>query len=572
MALPFPILPNQTDAKSPIDQHLMDSIRLDLDDLDTRVENLAGNQGGSGVINFKVNGPLKVIRRGLDKGFGKKLDGAIVSNPLKFSRANLFLEQGGTSGKLEVDVKRWKSLRLPIDEIAAQFKDTTQSIGRVGSSLATQAIDLATPNIDTQSITYAKGQLGIVSISDMGDNKFLYTFSGTTELDSDYSQGDYIKFNGCVDSNNDGEFQILNVNYNGLPSVLVENSNGVEQNVVGGNGQLSLYEFTYLASVDSQFSPGEVVIMSGHTNVANDGQKLIYKINEGGNNILCKYPGGEEQASAAGQAQVTRFKYTFSSAPDDTLFIIGEKAEFSGHTSAANDGKLELKEVSTASSQVIVSNVNGVAQAGAAGNMDSLHWSYATSQDSSNDIAVGDSVEFSGHDDANNDGTFIIQKVNRNATNNLEVYNENGATQSGANGDIITVKKVVWFLDDYATNFEVDKSLITLAHLEESLAPISEYMVKEINRGGFTNYNVVIEAEGLPLQDTRTGIVETEGRTIFDVRPSLEVAQPGINKRMQFSTNATFLNNGEVEGDIMLTMDILELQEGSPMGLTLSLS
>ena len=41
MALPYPIAPSQTDARSPVDDNLMDSIRLDLDYLDA-----VATQGG----------------------------------------------------------------------------------------------------------------------------------------------------------------------------------------------------------------------------------------------------------------------------------------------------------------------------------------------------------------------------------------------------------------------------------------------------------------------------------------------------------------------------------------------
>ena len=65
--LPFPINPNQTDVKSPIDQNLMDSIRLNQEYLNTTIDSLTTG----GTFNFRVNGELRHIKALLDKGYGK---------------------------------------------------------------------------------------------------------------------------------------------------------------------------------------------------------------------------------------------------------------------------------------------------------------------------------------------------------------------------------------------------------------------------------------------------------------------------------------------------------------------
>ena len=76
MALDPLINPNQTDAKSPIDQLLMDSIRENLENFDTRITLSAGAD-----FSFRVNGNLNLLNMlilrqivsGLSKVFKLKL-------------------------------------------------------------------------------------------------------------------------------------------------------------------------------------------------------------------------------------------------------------------------------------------------------------------------------------------------------------------------------------------------------------------------------------------------------------------------------------------------------------------
>jgi len=226
MALPFPISPSQTDAKSPIDQALMDAIRNDLDYLDSQI---GAGGGGGGATTFRVNGPLQALKPLLPLGYGKKMDGALVPQATVFSRARLSILRGGSSGALEVDVLRHIAVNHPITQITAQYQGATQSIGRLGSALNTQSVSGATPDISTQLINFAKASVNIRSIINIGGDRWLYTFTGSTLLDADYEIGDYIQFASATNAANNGEFQILQVNYDGLPSVVISNPSGVEQ-------------------------------------------------------------------------------------------------------------------------------------------------------------------------------------------------------------------------------------------------------------------------------------------------------------------------------------------------------
>lgn len=568
MALPFPISPAQTDAKSPIDQQLMDAIRLNQEYLDAQI----GGGSSGGVLNFRVNGFLTRIKSLLDLGAGKKVDGGIISNAVTFTSAKLYLEKGGTSGALEVDVLRHKEVQHAIEKIEAQYSGATQAIGRLGSALNTQAVSIATPVINTQLITKPKAAVNVETIADLGNNRFLYTFSGTTILDADYEIGDFITFAGCTNAANNGEFEILQTNYEGLPSVVISNASGVEQTAAAGTGELSLYEYTFLATVDDDYVAGEEVIMAGHTAGGSNGTFTIYKTNQGGNNIWLKYSGGTTQGAPAGTAQCTRWVYAFASAVDDTQYIVGEKAEMAGHTSGNNNGKFIIRRVNEGGgNNVYVTNNNGVSQGGAAGTVNTLRWLYSTPTDTSGDITAGDKLVFSGHSNANNDGTFDIKTVNRFLINNLEIYNENGVAQGSPAGTHTTTLKVVSFKEDFSAFYVAGTSKVALEGLKEITgSTVEEYDVVEINRGGGSNYNVVIEAEAIQEQAVSSGRVAREVRTIFINRPRLEVEQAGQIRNLQKDDSATFAAGG-VEADTILTMDILEVPEGLPSTMVLSL-
>jgi hypothetical protein len=568
MALPYPIAPSQTDAKSPIDQQLMDAIRLDLNYLNTQI----GSGGGGGATHFRVNGPLYPIRGRLSNGSGKKIDGAIVVAATTFSRARLSILKGGTSGSLEVDVLRNINVNHPITKIEAKYQGATQSIGRLGTALNTQSVSVATPNISTQVITKVKPALNIRSIVNIGNTSWLYTFTGSTPLDADYQIGDSMLFAGATDANNNGEKVITQVNYDGLPSVVVVNATGVEQNTATGTGILSMYSYQYLATVNSSFVVGESVTMAGHTLPANNGIKTIYAVNLGANNIVCKFAGGATQGTAVGTAACSRWVYTYSAAPDITHYVVGELALFASHTTPANNGNFLIKAVNAGGNNIIVTNTAGVTQAGAVGNVNTFRWVYATPVNVSSSIAVNDYVELTAHTTPANNGLFQVKVVNRNSVNNIEVYNVSGVAQAGIVGTITTGHKVVWFEVDYGTSYAAGTSEVLLEGIKSLTDNISnEFFVVEVNRGGFTNYNVVIDAQYLTLQAGAAGRVVLEARSIFTTRPKITVAQDGRVRNFQFDANAVFTIDA-VPADSLLTMDIISIPLGLPDTILLSLS
>ena len=568
MALPYPIAPSQTDAKSPIDQQLMDAIRLDLNYLDTQI----GGGGGGSTSTFRANGPLYPLRNRLAYGAGNKIDGALVLAATTFTRCRLSLLKGGSGGTLEVDVKRHIAVNHPITKIEAQYQGATQSIGRLGSALATQSVSVATPNISTQLITKVKPSLNIRSIVNIGGSNWLYTFTGSTILDSDYMIGDSILFAGATNALNNGEKVITQVNYDGLPSVVVVNASGVEQVTVTGTGILSMYSYQYLAAVNANFVAGELVTFAGHTLAANNGIKTIYAVNSGANNIITKHVGGATQAGVLGTAACSRWVYTYLVVPDVTHYVVGELALFAAHTTPANNGSFLIRAVNSGGNNIVVTNTAGVTQAGALGNVNTLRWVYATPVNVSSSIAVNDYVELTAHTTPANNGLFQVKTVNRNAVNNIEIYNAAGVAQAGIVGTITTAYKVVWFEIDYGASYVANTSKALLEGLKSQTDNLElEFYVKEVNRGGFTNYNIVVYGEYLDLQGGAAGRVAAEARSIFTTTPKIIEGQAGRVRNFQFDSGAVFAA-GPIPADSLLSMDIISVPDGLPETLLLSLS
>ena len=568
MALPYPIAPTQTDAKSPIDQQLMDALRLNQEYIDSQLG--AGSAGG--IINFRVNGYLNRIKALLTQGAGKHIDGGIISNAVTFTQAKLYLENIGDSGALEVDVLRHKEVQHGIVSIDPAYSGAIQAIGRLGSPQNTQAISLATPTINTQSIARAKSTLNIISVSKIG-SQTLYVFSGGGLLDEDYQIGKSIDISGCTNGANNGSFTITSVNYDGLASVMTNNAGGVTE-VTAGNAELDLWEYTFLASVDPNFTVGEVVSMSGHTNPANDLNEAIHKVNNGGNNIWIYNGGGVAQAGVAGQAKANRFVYSYASAIDDTSYIVDELAEFSGHLDGNNNGQFKIVAVNDGGNNLVIYNTTwaGAIQGGAQGTANTLRWLYSMPTDPTGEILVGQTIVVTGASSGGNNGSFIVTTVNRFAIDNIEVYNPAGVTQVGAAGTLATNSKVITFAEDFSAFYVAGKSKVALEGVNLTDTDGREYDVIDVNKGGFSNYNVVIdEASGVSTNVTAQGRVSREVRTIFVDRPRIEIDTTISKRYLQKDLGATF-EVGGVDSDTILSMDILEVPEGLPSNMVLSLA
>ena len=110
MALPYPISSAQTAAGSPIDEQLMNAIRLDLEFLD-------GKSAAGGASTFRVNNDLSVID--VSKGFGYRLDACVLSSALTLSQAILYCEKTGSAGTLVADCGIYSQYNVSVTTVTA---------------------------------------------------------------------------------------------------------------------------------------------------------------------------------------------------------------------------------------------------------------------------------------------------------------------------------------------------------------------------------------------------------------------------------------------------------------------
>jgi len=520
MALDPQILTTEVDALSPIDESLMTGIRSNLVRLDTTIS------GGalSPVISFKLNGPLDM----LPNGKARRVDSCYISSAQAFSACEVFLDDPGTTGTLEVDVRRITTPKIPITGITPIFSASTQSIARAGSSLSTQSITRTTAQISTQSITQWKSSINVQSIIALGSNLWQYNLSSAP--DSDWVVGDTVTFASCTSAANNGSFTIVRVNDYGSTSVVVTNASGVEQTSAAGTCTLRAYAYNLTNPASSQFVAGEYALFASHTTGANNGFILLYAVNSGGNNLVVKNASGATQGAAAGVIDVCRVSYNMSAPVNAADYVVGDMLFTASHTNAGNNGNFPITAVNSGGNNVQVYNTAGQTQGAAAGNVNSNQWVYTFSSDPSANLAVGDQLYFGSHTNSANDGQFAIRQIKRGGLNNITIQNQSGVAQAGAAGTVYHTKKLVTFAANHSASFVAGSSWIEILGAPSGfyttpLSPDIGHAVVEVNRGGGANYNVVISVNGAaPAQNAPAGWVSVESRSIFSTTPKITIS------------------------------------------------
>jgi len=107
--------------------------------------------------------------------------------------------------------------------------------------------------------------------------------------------------------------------------------------------------------IPANFVVGESALFSGHTDANSNGTFDIFKVNEGGNNIIVKLGAGAlvPQTGVGGSVECLRFKYTYL-APVVGAFAVGEVAVFAGHTDINNDGSFTVLAKNEGGNNIII--------------------------------------------------------------------------------------------------------------------------------------------------------------------------------------------------------------------------
>lgn len=536
------ILETDVDALSPVDDTLMGAIRSNLLNLDSQIT--GGGSAFAPVVQFKLNGPLDQ----LSGGKAKRIDVAYVSNAQTLSNCQLYLDQPGTSGTLEVDLRKLTTPKVPITGISAQYSAQIQNVFRAGTAMNTQSITRTTEQIATQSIEQWKPSLNVLSIIGLGGNLWQYNLSAAP--DADWMVGDTVTFSSCTDAGNNGSFEVVRVNDYGSASVIVSNASGVEQVGAAGTCVLRAYAYNFVDPVDPELVAGEKAELAGHTDAGNNGKLTLYGVNLAGNNLIVKNAIGEEQNDPAGTADVLRFSFNMSIPVSTEDFIVGDTVTGASHTTAGNNGSFRITAVNSGGNNIQVYNENGVPQGGIAGTVDSCQWVISLPTDPSSQVESGDEVYLSGLTSSGNNGQFVVRQIKRANLNNITVENVSGAQQGAVGGTIAHTKKLVKFASDQSDLFTVG-SWIEIDGVPSSFYSTREtsalgHEVLEINRGGGASYNVVIKVDGAaPEQNAPAGWVALESRSIFSTTPKIAIG----SSRTRQDTDALVQTTGAVFSD-----------------------
>lgn len=579
MPLAYPIAPSQTDAKSPVDQDLTDSIRLDLEDLDSRV---AGSGVGGLGMTFKVNGFLSLMANNAftdAQSFTPRyrLDGAIAVEDKTLLGAKLILENGGDGGTIEADILRYTRPNIAVTGLTRLFTAPVVSIGRTGSALSTQSIARSTAQLSTQSIDRFKASISIMSIVPLGAGYFRINLSSAP--DADWVAGTSVTVSSASNAANNGSFDIVRANEDGAANVVIYNAAGVQQATAAGNLELNLWKLTFVNPVPTEFAAREVLTAASHTDAANNGQFEIYGVNLGGNTIVVKSSTMQSQNSPAGNVNVNRWVYSFAS-PVTTDYAVGDYAEFNGHTSIGNDGNKIITGVNQGGNNIVVYNASGAVQGSPAGTTNTRRWTWTFATDpAAAGVQVGDRVESIDAIHSDNRQLYTVRQLNRAAGFNIVVHARfGGVDQPGGGGSMYTLKTLAKFASA-VPGLSTD-SVITLqgtARADKALPYAhsdGDFPVLEVNRGGGSNFNAVIETQG-PEQVGPAGRIVFEAKSVFDTKPSAVIPA----KAKGFSATAGVVSTNAVLNDTrkvittetLLMLAITKIPNGDCKNLTVQL-
>jgi hypothetical protein len=569
MTLPYSIASSQTDAKSPVDDNLMDSIRLNLEYLDQ-----ISTQGGAPVYVWNVNGELAM----LPFGIAKRVDMQFLHVLQQFSTIRVAQGVSGDSGITEVDVRYHSNPKTPIVSIIPQLSQNTNTISQITPNLATQSIARATDPVATQTITRAKATLNITSIVKLTENRVRYNLDGA--VDTNYQDGFSVLIAGCSNGVNNGTFTILERNQSGFNSIVITNAAGVNQASSAGTLELQVFSYNLVNPADSHFVAGETVVMASHTNGLSNGMKVIFKTNEGGNNVWVHDTTGVTQGGAAGSVTTGRMRYSYASPVSDD-FVVGETVQLTGHTNPANNGNTPIVAKNVSGNNIIIINGIGTAQGAVAGNANTKRWKYTFSTNPASQITVGERARMSGHTNPLNNGVFTIVEINNLTSDNVVVHNPSGVAQGSAAGQVNHTKKLVSFLSDqsliYSTDSYVELQGCVDANYEMSRLKLP-YKVLQVNRGGGANYNIIIDEQDGGTQANPSGFVAIEARSIFNLadgsKPQVAadlVAKSATGLLKSVYTSSAFINS-PIPAQTYLGLYVLRVQTGRPRDLSVMLT
>jgi hypothetical protein len=243
------------------------------------------------------------------------------------------------------------------------------------------------------------------------------------------------------------------------------------------------------------------------------------------------------------------------------------------HTSGSNNGDFVIVAVNSGGNNIVVINNSGVAQGAAAGNANTLRWVYALPTDPSSQFTVGQNCVTSGTTSGANSGTFAVVQINRLSTNNIVIFNASGVAQVGAAGTLAHERTIISFGSDQSAIYTTASNIEVIG--TTSTANQGYFNVLEVNRGGGSNYNVVVINTASVAQANPVGRISIESKSIFATRPTLVYPSDSFSNTYNngflrfvtasgaaFNSEAT-ISAADVTNGVVLGFDIVRIPSGA---------
>jgi hypothetical protein len=522
----------------------------------------------------------------------RRINGAAVSKAVTFTRASIYLENPGsltsfyyeTRHELEIDVRKYKTPNTPITKIERQYTGSVSSILRTTATLATQSISRISKTVNTQTITLWKAPFNIQSIVPISANRVRFNLDRAVDSDIEAllkaQVAISVKVEGATNVVNNGNFlQVQVVNDDGHPSLTLSQLDsgwtGALQESAAGTLTLLLLSINLTDPAPAEYYQGVYVQLAGHSSGVNSNSVQVVATNQGGNNIIFGWNAATTQNSASGTANLQQWIHTLLSPANVNHYAIGDKVETSGHTSAGNNAtSLIVRGINVGGNNLILENLNGVAQASPAGLITPYHWVVSLGSVTTNKLLIGSEVIVAGASNSANNGRFFVRELNRGGAENVVIYNFAGVAQGGAAGVCNSLRAIFWFSSDQSAQYSLN-SIVTTSGCQYASNNL-ESAVKEINRGGGANYNLVLEVPDLTTtsiaQNIPLGRVIYEARSLFTTRPVLKIdnsfsdVSTGRQRHMIKATNGVFGPEAVVLENEMLALDIIRYPDLFPTG------
>jgi len=563
MALPRPIFPPQTDALSPIDDNLMDSIREDLDYLD----GLLGGANASG-IEWVINGDLDNAYF-----FSKPIDGLLQTKEFTPNKIAVTMKKGGTAGSVTVDVRKVESVNNPIVSVLSSYKSNTQSITRKGGAFTPSSIQRSTPAINTLQINLFESAYAVDSIV-RGVGPSSWRINLATPIDTTYvAVGDSIEIASSTNPANDGIFQITEIDQDNYKSIVIFNDAGVQELSSPATAQTLVFEYVFTNPVDTfGYVVGESVALAGHTDPLNNGSFEIFGVNDSGNNLIIKNPAGDTQGGAAGTASSNRWALASGSSVS-TNFVVGENTTAASFGNAGNNGVFEVVGVNSPNTNTLyVYNESAVADVSPAGTASPNRFEYNMGATIAGGVTVGQLVRAEAHTSSANDGDFEVVEV---GASSVVVANDDGALQAGVAGTITCERKIIAFESD-PTATSADLAIGSLMEFDNTNNPdfdqndlLEPWEVIDINVSA--GFNVVIDAVGLEELNAPRGAWISLQNSILN-NPVVLNSQVAGNRPYEYiATDSTDFISGDIPEGTKLGLFLKMEMEGSPQDLTVTI-